>query len=29
MLRFLSRAVEAIYSTVALLDPPNVKPVIY
>lgn len=29
MLRFLSRAVEAIYSAVALVDPPNTKPVIY
>ena len=29
MLRFLSRAVEAIYSAVALVDPPNIKSVIY
>lgn len=29
MTRFLSRAVEAIYSTVSLVDPPEVKPVIY
>jgi len=29
MTRFLSRSVEAIYSTVSLVDPPGVKPVTY
>ncbi|MBA4379418.1 MAG: hypothetical protein C0393_01805 [Anaerolinea sp.] len=29
MTRFLSRSVEAIYSTVSLVEPPEVKPVIY
>ncbi len=29
MTHFLSRAVEAIYSAVSLVDPPDVKPVIY